>query len=108
MKAFTLAIATALLASSAFAAPAAKAARQFEAQITFHGATPEDTFTQSVPTDGSTFYVYDKSSITSISSAGGATCTFFGVDGSVTTVVGAQTVPVGPPQVQLTGSCLAL
>lgn len=57
MKVFSLTTAAALLATSAFAAPAAKVARQFEAQITFYGATPEDTFTQSVPTDGSTFYV---------------------------------------------------
>ena len=47
-------------------------------------------------------------SISYIESAGGATCTFFGIDGSQTTVVGAQTVPVGPPQTQVSGSCLAL
>lgn len=57
MKTFAIAATLALLASSTIAAPAVKAARQFEAQITFHGATPDDTFTQSVPTDGSTFYV---------------------------------------------------
>ena len=47
-------------------------------------------------------------SISHIKSEGGATCTFFGIDGSVTTVVGAQTVDVGPPQTQVSGSCLAL
>jgi hypothetical protein len=35
----------------------------------------------------------------------GYTCTFYGIDGSVTIVVGAQTVPVGPPQTQVSGSC---
>ncbi len=47
-------------------------------------------------------------SISHISSAGGASCTLFGVDGSKTTVVGADTVDVGPPQTQVSGSCLAL
>ena len=41
-------------------------------------------------------------------SEGGATCGFLGIDGSQTTVVGAQTVDVGPPQTQISGSCLAL
>lgn len=158
MKLSTITATLALLTTSALAAPTA---RQFEAQITFHGATPEDTFTQSVPTDSTVFYICkppssipslllhslplifylspsitsphpppvpphlaisletsqerlkanipsdDRSSITSISSAGGATCTFRGNDGSETTVIGAQTVDVGPPQVQLTGSCSA-
>jgi len=162
MKLSTVTATLALLTTSALAAPTA---RQFEALITFHGATPQDTFTQAVPTDGTVFYVCksttflpylasslasptlllfpllspsitilqsppilllsavspkpppermeanilpdDRSSITSISSDGGATCTFRGVDGSENTVVGAQTVDVGPPQVQLTGSCRA-
>jgi hypothetical protein len=48
-------------------------------------------------------------SISTISSQGGATCTFFGIDGSQTTVVGAETdVPVGPPQTQISGVCDAL
>lgn len=49
----------------------------------------------------------DPLSISHINSLGGATCTFFGIDGSVTTVVGAQTVDVGPPQTQISGSCRA-
>jgi hypothetical protein len=44
-------------------------------------------------------------SISQISSVGGGFCTFFGIDGSETTVVGAQTVPVGPPQTQVSGVC---
>ena len=47
-------------------------------------------------------------SISKIQLAGGATCTFHGIDGSSTTVVGAQIVDVGPPQTQISGSCLAL
>jgi hypothetical protein len=46
-------------------------------------------------------------SISHIQSDGGATCTFYGVDGSQTTVVGAQTVDVGPPQTQVWGACEA-
>ena len=47
-------------------------------------------------------------SISYINSEGGASCSFTGIDGSHTTVVGAQTVVVGPPQTQISGSCLAL
>lgn len=47
-------------------------------------------------------------SVSKIRSEGGATCTFFGAEGSVTTVVGANTVDVGPPQPQVSGACLAL
>lgn len=47
-------------------------------------------------------------SVSHIASQGGATCTLFGVDGSVTTVVGANTVDVGPPQTQVSGTCRAL
>lgn len=46
-------------------------------------------------------------SISHITSLGGATCSFVGIDGSHTVVVGAQTVDVGPPQTQVSGSCLA-
>ncbi|KAI4197519.1 MAG: hypothetical protein LQ348_002155 [Seirophora lacunosa] len=46
-------------------------------------------------------------SVSMIRSEGGATCTFNGIDGSSTTVVGAQTVDVGPPQTQISGSCRA-
>ena len=46
-------------------------------------------------------------SVTSITNGGPATCIFTGVDGSVTTVVGGATVPVGPPQTQVSGFCEA-
>ena len=47
----------------------------------------------------------DSLSVSHISSAGGAICTIIGVDGSETTIVGEQTVDVGPPQTQIRGSC---
>lgn len=50
----------------------------------------------------------DPLSVSHISSEGGASCTLFGIDGSTTTVVCANTVDVGPPQTQVSGSCLAL
>ena len=56
MKVLNIATSLAVLASAAYAAPTLKA-RQFEAQITYHGATPEDSVTQSVPTDGTIFEV---------------------------------------------------
>jgi hypothetical protein len=39
------------------------------------------------------------------SSTNGVSCTFHGIDNSDTTVNGAQTVDVGPPQTQVHGSC---
>lgn len=39
------------------------------------------------------------------SSSPGITCTFNGIDHGTTTVVGAETVDVGPPQTQIQGSC---
>lgn len=39
--------------------------------------------------------------------ATGASCTFRGVDQSVTTVTGPATVDVGPPQTQIEGTCWA-
>ena len=140
MKTFTISAALTLLAATlVHAAPTPAAveveARQFAAQITFQGATPEAQFTMSFPADGtvvaiskscpspSSGFYYSLSftplnialtiiaanplSISHIKSAGGATCSFKGIDGSNTIVVGAQTVDVGPPQTQVSGSCRA-
>ncbi|KAH6675157.1 hypothetical protein B0J14DRAFT_589092 [Halenospora varia] len=107
MKTFAITtIITAALASFVSAAPSEK--RQFQAQIIFEGAPPDVAqFTMSVPTDGSVFAITNPLSISHIQSLGGATCSFVGSDGSHTVVVGAQTVDVGPPQTQISGSCLA-
>lgn len=40
--------------------------------------------------------------------ASGVSCTFKGVDQSVTTVTGPATVDVGPPQTQIEGTCSAV
>ncbi|KAL8936809.1 MAG: hypothetical protein Q9216_004739 [Gyalolechia sp. 2 TL-2023] len=115
MKAFTISTAVAaLLASMASAAPApapatpdqAPETRQFQAQITFFGAHSA-SFSLSVPTDGSEFSISNPLSVSKIQSLGGATCGFTGIDGSRVVTVGAQTVDVGPPQTQISGSCLA-
>lgn len=42
------------------------------------------------------------------SSTNGVFCTFHGVDNSVTAVNGAESVDVGPPQTQTSGSCQKL
>lgn len=47
-------------------------------------------------------------SVSYISSEGGASCSSVGIDESETIVVGANTVPVGPLQTQISASCLAL
>ncbi|MCJ1400075.1 hypothetical protein MMC11_003278 [Xylographa trunciseda] len=115
MQTFTIASALVFLTAIAQAAPARVAARhghgpghEFKAQITFEGATPEAFFTESVRTDNVPFYITNPLSISHIKSDGGASCTFFGVDNSVTSVYGAETVDVGPPQTQVSGICSPL
>ncbi|KAE8441129.1 hypothetical protein EG329_005841 [Mollisiaceae sp. DMI_Dod_QoI] len=105
MQTFAITALLALVASLASAAPAER--RQFQAQLTFYGAAGA-SYTLSVPTDASEFTISNPLSISQISSAGGATCGIKGIDGSDTVIVGAQTVDVGPPQTQISGSCLAL
>ncbi|ROW01206.1 hypothetical protein VSDG_02714 [Cytospora chrysosperma] len=93
------------LAGLTSAAPATES-RQFKAVITFTGAAA--SYTLDVPTDGSVFYTNNDLAVDTISSEGGATCGFFGVDGATVTIVGAHTATVGPPQAIVSGSCLAL
>ncbi|KAN0075742.1 hypothetical protein V8E54_007012 [Elaphomyces granulatus] len=94
-------VATLLAASSA--APVDNA-RQFQVAITFYGAAGA-SFTQLFPTDDQPYPITNPLSISQISSVGGGFCTFRGIDGSETVVVGEQTVPVGPPQTQISGVC---
>ncbi|KAE8354276.1 hypothetical protein BDV28DRAFT_131413 [Aspergillus coremiiformis] len=76
-----------------------------QVDITFIGAA-DAQFTQGFPTDGSSITISNPLSISHIaSSTEGVSCTFNGVDNSVTSVTGAQTVDVGPPQTQVSGSC---
>ena len=51
---------------------------------------------------------HPNTSVTKITLAGGASCTIYGAQGSVTTVVGANYAYVGPPQPQVSGACIAL
>ncbi|KAL2012066.1 hypothetical protein VTN00DRAFT_4784 [Thermoascus crustaceus] len=103
MKFSLLSVAAALAAVS----QAAPGAATSKAHITFIGAAGA-SFSQDFPTDGSVVPITNPLSISHIASKGGATCTFYGIDGSVTTVVGAETVDVGPPQTQIKGTCWAL
>ena len=125
MKIFAIA-ATALVAAVAYAAPAPLEDRSSNyVSITFIAAPVE--FTKVFPTDGSVFKISTQYllslpehhiltvertdndlSVNLIKSEGGATCTFYGIDGSVTTVTKAETVAVGPPQTQVSGTCRAL
>lgn len=108
MKLLTILTTLFLLATDLHAAPTFNT-RQFQAQLTLQGAPPSAAFyTLSVPTDNSVFTISNPLSISHIVLAGGASCTLFGSEGSSTTVVGANTVDVGPPQPQVSGSCSAL
>ncbi|KAL5361680.1 hypothetical protein BJX96DRAFT_152553 [Aspergillus floccosus] len=103
MKTSVIATALTAIAGLASAGPVEK---RFDVTVTFHGAA-DASYTRHIPADGRTVTLNDVLSISKISSTGGATCTFHGVDGSVTTVNGAQTVDVGPPQTQTWGTCTA-
>lgn len=114
--AFSVAFATAI---------AAPTKRTDTVEITFHGAAGAQ-FTQSFPEDGTTTSIcmftarYFKGlevltvtanplSISQISSYTDLVeCTFTGVDGSFTTVDGAVSSDVGPPQTQVSGTCVKL
>jgi len=118
----------AAIASVTSGAPTAEP-RQFEAQLHFFGAGGA-SYTISAPTTANSVFTTGKTQLSSavafripriltdrcigeslavdkIASDGGATCQLFGVDGGSFTVVGAQTVTVGPPQAIVSGSCLA-
>ncbi|KAE8370478.1 hypothetical protein BDV27DRAFT_119475 [Aspergillus caelatus] len=73
--------------------------------ITFVGAANAQ-FTWVFPTTGVATHISNPLSISHIEShAPGVECTFTGIDNSVTTVSGVQTVDVGPPQTQISGVC---
>ncbi|KAK5701223.1 hypothetical protein LTS12_028403 [Elasticomyces elasticus] len=74
------------------------------ASVVFHGAA-DASFTETFRTTGQYTAINNQLSISKISVLGSATCTFHGVDGSVTHVSNGQTVDVGPPQTQISGSC---
>ncbi|KAN0071951.1 hypothetical protein V8E54_009680 [Elaphomyces granulatus] len=80
---------------------------QFEVTATFYGAAGA-SFTQQIPADGQTYPITNPLSISYIGIDGGALCRFFGIDGRITTVVGPQIVPVGPPQTQIAANCIEL
>ncbi|KAJ5601105.1 hypothetical protein N7510_010639 [Penicillium lagena] len=82
--------------------------RTQEVEITFIGAANAQ-FSQSFPADGSIITISNVLSISHISSdTAGVQCAFNGIDHSVTAVNGAETVDVGPPQTQVSGSCQPL
>ncbi|KAJ5364029.1 uncharacterized protein N7496_009742 [Penicillium cataractarum] len=92
----------------ATAASASPMRRTEEVDITFIGAA-DAQFSQSFPLDGSEVSITNPLSISHISSStDGIYCTFNGVDNSVTSVSGAATVDVGPPQTQVSGTCSKL
>ncbi|CAI7591965.1 unnamed protein product [Penicillium manginii] len=99
---------SAALATSASAGFTKRAAAPDNVDITFEGAA-DASFTQSFPTDGSDVTITNVLSISHITSnTNGVTCTFEGIDNSVTSLSGAGSVDVGPPQTQVSGHCSKL
>ncbi|KKK27096.1 hypothetical protein ARAM_000041 [Aspergillus rambellii] len=75
--------------------------------ITFLGAANAQ-FSQVFPINGHLTQITNPLSISHIrSDTSGVTCSFNGIDSSVTSVNGAQIVDVGPPQTQVSGACRA-
>ncbi|KAJ5647027.1 hypothetical protein N7490_003399 [Penicillium lividum] len=96
-----------LLLALATASSGSPLKRTQDVEITFIGAANAE-FSQSFPIDGSTVSIANVLSISHImSSDANIQCTFHGIDNSVTDVIGAETVDVGPPQTQTSGSCSA-
>ncbi|KAL8796079.1 MAG: hypothetical protein Q9182_007436 [Xanthomendoza sp. 2 TL-2023] len=107
MKAFTISTTLALLASMVAATPVpAEASAAYQVGVTFLGAA-DGRFVQYFSTNGYGSPIYNPLSISKITNPGGATCTFYGINNSVTVVRGGQTVDVGPPQTQTYGYCTA-
>lgn len=103
-----LVAATTLFAGLVSASPAStKNARTGYVTLEFWAAA-DNTFTVSVPIDGSATYIGSDLSFTSISSwsPGNTVCHSYGVDGSDTILKGSQyDVPIGPPQEQTYAFC---
>ncbi|KAJ5295438.1 hypothetical protein PENANT_c001G08700 [Penicillium antarcticum] len=79
--------------------------RNDNVHVSFIGAA-DGKFTQDFPINGGWVQITDPLSISHIvSDQDGITCTFNGIDHSVTTISGTQLVDVGPPQTQISGSC---
>ncbi|MCJ1451121.1 hypothetical protein MMC28_001456 [Mycoblastus sanguinarius] len=78
------------------------------ASVTLHGATPEAVYPTVVQVNGKSFPIGAKLSVSYITVQGFAGCVFYGIDGSKTSVTSwtiPQTVPVGPPQTLVNGTC---
>ncbi|KAJ5473155.1 hypothetical protein N7475_002721 [Penicillium sp. IBT 31633x] len=76
-----------------------------QVHVTFFGAA-DAQFSQSFPMTGELVKITNPLSISHITTGTeGITCTFNGIDHSVTAVTGTQLVDVGPPQTQVSGSC---
>jgi hypothetical protein len=107
MKTFIIYTAMAIFGALSHAAPLEAVRRQESVEVTFRGAPPDVAFfKQSFPTDGSFVYIYNPLSVSQIEHSGDATCTFFGINGSVTVVKGFEPEDVGPPQTQTGGFCV--
>ncbi|OJJ72314.1 hypothetical protein ASPBRDRAFT_41996 [Aspergillus brasiliensis CBS 101740] len=102
MKTTFITAACSTFAALSSAAPTDSSA--FQVAITFWGADGS-SFSQNFPADDTPQTITNPLSITKISSAGGGFCSFQGVDGSSTVVAGEVTVPVSPPQTQVSGTC---
>ncbi|KAI4192895.1 MAG: hypothetical protein LQ346_004094 [Caloplaca aetnensis] len=105
MKTFSIATALAVLTSLAAATPTPASPPYDFVQITFLGAA-DASFIQYFQTNGYGSGIYNVLSVSKITNPSNrATCYFYGVDGSQTTVSPGTTADVGPPQQLSYGYC---
>ncbi|KAI4230698.1 MAG: hypothetical protein LQ349_006091 [Xanthoria aureola] len=104
---FAVSAALALMTSMVSAAPnppTAELSPPYQIAVNFIGAA-NARFTQYFNTNGFGSTIYNNLSVSKIYNTGGATCYFYGIDGSFTVVGNGATVDVGPPQTQVYGFC---
>ncbi|MCJ1354006.1 MAG: hypothetical protein MMC33_003993 [Icmadophila ericetorum] len=78
----------------------------FDALVICYGAAGAQV-TFEIPADNQPHAITESLSCSMLCLEGGATCLVTGIDGSETELIGAMCADVGPPQVQVSGSCLA-
>jgi len=107
MKIPAIAFALLHLSSLCYGAPGSpyvEARRTFESPVYFIGAGAY--YTLLLPYDGSNFTISNPLSVSRIiTDPIPGTCTFYGIDGSVTVVPVKSDVEVGPPQTLVSGTC---
>ncbi|PCG88974.1 Hypothetical protein PENO1_107200 [Penicillium occitanis (nom. inval.)] len=78
-----------------------------QVSVQFSGATPAQSFSRYVPTDGTEVEIDSDEVVSSITLfTEGFTCFFIGSNHLLMTVSGTEAAPVGPPSILFLASCV--